>query len=103
MEQADVIKKIALKAKNLKFYAQREGSHGAKLLVVYAQEVCIHPDYPNFYFVAKNMHYVGGDLKDSSYTAYSFNDKGDLVEKLDYENDLPTTFMRDRKTFTTIE
>jgi hypothetical protein len=104
MEQTEAIKKISIKAKNLKFHTQREGTRGSNMVVVFAQEVCMHPDYPNFYFViASNMHYHGGELKDTSYTAYTFSLDGDFIEKVDFNTDLPSTFMRDRKTYVTIE
>ncbi len=100
---SDVIKKIMNKAKNFKFFAQKEFSLAGRSLFVCGQELATNPDFPNFYFVIDtNMIYAGSQLKDSSYTVYSFNLDGEYVEKLKMEN-LPADFMKNRVTLTKID
>jgi hypothetical protein len=103
-EVNEVIKKIIMKAKSLKFFAQKKFSESGTSVFVCAQEVCTHPDYPKFYFVIdSNMIYKGNKMSDSSYTVYSFDEDGNYIEEVDISSDLPLDFMAKRKTYIQID
>ncbi len=97
----EVLDKIAGKAKNLKFFAERSNNTSSSL-VVKQMEICSSPSYPDFMFVVcENMIFVGNELSDSSYTIYSFDMLGNYVEVVDVK-DLPATFIGDRTTIQVI-
>lgn len=82
----ELISKINEKSKQEKFKASRDYRSNARSCVPYKEYVVVHEEHPNkFFLVHENMIFERNSICDSSYDVWSFDEKGNLLQKENME------------------